>query len=307
MPNPSLSLAHQVAQPAAGGAHPLVSIITPAFRAEATIGRAVRSVLAQQYVHWEMLIVSDDGRDYQQLLRAQGLADPRLRFFATGRVRSGPNVARNVALAEARGELVAPLDADDVYYPERLLALVPHALQYGMSGDNVVVVDEETRQQLGTLFPASADIRWLSLEEYAYTATPMIFVFRRDAIGTPWDEDVDFGADTLFNLRGIETTELVPVMERVMHEYRILPESICHAPGAHVRAERAYAYCLTQLMRTGLGLQTSAGIEVAHGMLLHKQYVNQRYAASVAAGKCHNFQEFAAQSNDATLSLHPVS
>jgi len=49
-------------------ASPLVSIITPAYRAQATLGRAVRSVLAQTHTAWEMLIVSDEGTDYRTLL-----------------------------------------------------------------------------------------------------------------------------------------------------------------------------------------------------------------------------------------------
>ena len=45
-----------------------VSIITPAYRVEAFIHHAVKSVLAQTLLDWEMVIASDDGQDYAQIL-----------------------------------------------------------------------------------------------------------------------------------------------------------------------------------------------------------------------------------------------
>ena len=62
----------------------LVSIITPAYQAHQTLARAVHSLLEQVYPHWEMLIISDDGSDYEPHLLAQGIADSRLRFLSTG-------------------------------------------------------------------------------------------------------------------------------------------------------------------------------------------------------------------------------
>ena len=102
-----------------------ISVITPAFNAEATIERAVRSVLCQTLNHWEMLIISDDGIDYRALLAARGIQDPRLRFFRSAGTASGPNATRNIGLQHATGDIIAPLDADDFYYPERFERLLP--------------------------------------------------------------------------------------------------------------------------------------------------------------------------------------
>jgi glycosyltransferase involved in cell wall biosynthesis len=74
-----------------------------------------------------MLIVSDDGVDYERLLAQQGIRDARLRFFDTGHSGAGPNLSRNIALNAASGEFIAPLDADDLFYPERLEWLLPPA------------------------------------------------------------------------------------------------------------------------------------------------------------------------------------
>src|SRR5690606_3034714 len=105
---------------------------TPCYRAERWIGPAVRSVLAQTYPHWEHWIVSDDGADYEALLAAEDLRDPRLRFLSSGAIGGGASRARNVALDRLTAPYVAILDADDRFKPEKLEraieALAHHAI-----------------------------------------------------------------------------------------------------------------------------------------------------------------------------------
>jgi len=278
----------------------LVSVITPAYQAQETLARAVHSLLEQVYPHWEMLIISDDGSDYEQNLLAQGIEDSRLRFFSTGRRRAGPSAARNLGLQHALGELIAPLDADDRFHPLRLARLAPLARRYGMSGANMAVIDDATNRFMGTLWPPSERLRWLDLEHYAQTNTPITFVFRRDIIQARWDEDVELGEDTLFNLRAIETVQQAPVYEAMLAEYRVHAASLCHAAAAHERAERAYTYCLQQLEQNALGFTTAAGIEVLRTMLIRKRELNRHYARRVEAGECGNFQEFVLQGGTTT-------
>ena len=75
-----------------------VSIITPCYKAERWIGPCVRSVLSQTYPHWEHWIVADDGADYEAMLAAENLRDPRLRFVSSGSIGGGASVrARSCA------------------------------------------------------------------------------------------------------------------------------------------------------------------------------------------------------------------
>jgi glycosyltransferase involved in cell wall biosynthesis len=274
--------------------NPLISVITPAYRAENTILRAVESVIAQTYSQWEMLIVSDDGIDYQSILADRGIADPRLRYFTTGRVGAGPNLARNIALDVASGEYIAPLDADDLFYPRRLERLLPLAIKHGMSGDNLAIVDATTHSPVRLFRPEKYAIYWFGLPTYARTLIPLIFLFRRDVIARPWDVDVELGADTLFNLRAMERVGRVPFVESVLHEYHIMAESVCHASTAHEKAERAYTHCLEQLQSNGMGLETPQGMQITNEMLLRKRAINRRYAQTLEAGLCSNFQQFIA-------------
>ena len=280
---------------------PLISVITPAYLATNTIVRAVASVFAQTYSQWEMLIVSDDGIDYQNLLAKMGMTDSRLRYFTTAQVGGGPNRARNIALEAAQGEFIAPLDADDLYYPSRLERLLPLAMKYGMSGDNLAIVDETTHLDTCLFKPEREAISWFGLQSYARTLTPLIFLFQRDVITLPWDEEVELGADTLFNLRAMERVERVPFVESILHEYHVREDSICHTTTAHEKAERAYAYCLEQIDSTGMGFKTLRGMQITREMLLRKQTVNRLYAETLKSGQYSNFQQFIASCENQTL------
>src|SRR3954465_6482790 len=92
-----------------------VSIVIPAYNAAAVIAGAVRSVQAQTYSDWE-LIVADDGSADGTAERAEALGAVVVRAERNG----GPAAARNLALRHAAGELVAFLDADDRWLPDYL-------------------------------------------------------------------------------------------------------------------------------------------------------------------------------------------
>ncbi len=109
-----------------------VSIVMPAYEARQSLPKAVRSVIGQTHGDWELLIVSDDGHDYEAVLRSQGISDRRCRFLTTGVVGSGAGNARNRGLEAVDSSYVAVLDADDRFKRQKLeravAALEHHAI-----------------------------------------------------------------------------------------------------------------------------------------------------------------------------------
>ena len=96
-------------------------MITPVWNAAATLAATVASVRAQSFADWEMLIVDDGSTDGSRAL-AERLAaeEPRLRLLGWGRRNRGAAAARNAGIRAARGRFIAFLDADDLWYPEKL-------------------------------------------------------------------------------------------------------------------------------------------------------------------------------------------
>lgn len=98
----------------------LVSIITPSYNTAAFICETIRSVQAQTYTNWEMLIVDDCSTDRtDDVVEPYLQADSRIRYFKNER-NSGAAVSRNRALREAHGRWVAFLDSDDLWEPTKL-------------------------------------------------------------------------------------------------------------------------------------------------------------------------------------------
>lgn len=95
----------------------LVSVIMPAFNAEAHIHEAVTSVLEQGYPNWELLIINDGSTDdTSKVIRS--FTDPRIRLIEQD--NRGIGAARNAGLSACKGELVCFLDADDVMPPKSI-------------------------------------------------------------------------------------------------------------------------------------------------------------------------------------------
>lgn len=103
------------------GPNPLVSTIIPTFKRADMLPRAVRSVLAQRYANVEVIVVDDntDEREQQRVREVLAPFGQRVRLFENMRAK-GACGARNTGIACARGELIAFLDDDDRWLPEKL-------------------------------------------------------------------------------------------------------------------------------------------------------------------------------------------
>jgi glycosyltransferase involved in cell wall biosynthesis len=107
---------------------PLVSVVVPAWQAEATLAETVRSALAQTWREIEVIVVDDGSTDGTAAV-AQGLADEDPRVSLVRKPHGGPSSARNAGIARAKGAFVAPLDADDLWHPEKIARQVEAALR----------------------------------------------------------------------------------------------------------------------------------------------------------------------------------
>ena len=98
----------------------LVSIITPNWNCANLILETIRSVKAQTYQNWEIIIVDDCSTDNSNKVVESYMAeDGRIRFLKNDK-NFGAALSRNYALREAKGRWIAFLDSDDLWEPKKL-------------------------------------------------------------------------------------------------------------------------------------------------------------------------------------------
>jgi len=214
---------------------PLISVIIPAYNAEETIGAALESVAGQTIlvkpeVGIEVIVVDDASTDGTRLvvknteLTSDGRSVP-LQLIPHQR-NTGPAGARNAGIAVARGEWLAFLDADDVWFPKRLERQLAWLSSHP---DTALVAAMTLQRQPDSELKADADDDYtatdVGLEDFVngnWIPTSTVLV-RRDAVIAAGGFDSQF--------RGPEDYDLwirIAADERIV---RLECPLACHRPG----------------------------------------------------------------------------
>ncbi|HLI22896.1 MAG TPA: glycosyltransferase family A protein [Stellaceae bacterium] len=207
-------------------ASPLVSIIIPAFNASATLDRALASLAAQTYANWEAVIVDDASSD-DTAVAAVRRGDPRCRVVRRA-ARGGPARARNEAIAAAKGDLVAFLDADDEWLPEKLTRQVAAFAAHPAAA--LVVCDMRAIHEDGSegssvftrQLPTAGTEAWKALLASSFIGTSAALAPRRliDEVGG-FDPALAVGEDQDLFIKLARRGEVVVVPEALaIYHYR---------------------------------------------------------------------------------------
>ena len=109
---------------------PLVSVIIPAYNAAQYIERTLGSVLTQTHSNLEVIVVDDGSQDATpEIVQRWAAQDSRVRLVQ--QTNGGVAIARNTGIAQAQGEFVAPVDADDIWYTTNLEQQVQRLIEAG--------------------------------------------------------------------------------------------------------------------------------------------------------------------------------
>lgn len=129
--------------------NPLVTVITPTYNRESFLPEAIDGVLAQTFGDFELIVVDDGSTDKSwEILAAYEEKDNRIRTFR--QENQGQSVARNRALAEARGKFICFLDSDNYWPAEKLqqqITLFDEHPSVDVIYGDIITVDENGREQ----------------------------------------------------------------------------------------------------------------------------------------------------------------
>lgn len=217
---------------------PQMSFITAAFNAKAHIGHAVRSVLAMKAGDWEMLIVADDGENYEQVLAAECIRDRRIRHLRTDMPGSGPAIARNIGAAAAQSDIIANLDADDSVSGNYMSLMLPVVKAYGAATPSILVTDAVRGAIIPTVAPPAGQ-KTLRLADMM-TSRPTYAPIAYDrSEGFTWPE-LYYGEDMIFWCMILERLGGIGYEPRAQYRYSFKKGSLSRPdePTTHALCER---------------------------------------------------------------------
>lgn len=96
-----------------------ISIILPTFNRASFLSNSIESVLAQDFLDWELIVIDDGSTDNtSEVIDFYSKNDSRIKYFF--QKNGGPGLARNLGLLKSQGEFITFLDSDDLFLPKRL-------------------------------------------------------------------------------------------------------------------------------------------------------------------------------------------
>jgi glycosyltransferase involved in cell wall biosynthesis len=216
---------------------PAVSVILPVYNRESTVASAIRSVLAQTWAPLELIVVDDGSTDgTRDVLDSFGS-----QITVIDHPHAGPYVARNRGLRHAQGELIAFIDSDDVWLPDRLALQMPlmQRPEVGLVFGDVVHVRPGRERKRVTSFQVAPPRRGRVAAQFAWcnfvpTSTVLVRRSCLDEAGG-FAEDVALSCDYLMWFR-IALRHELDFVDRIVAEYTLSADSISADLGRSIEA-----------------------------------------------------------------------
>lgn len=203
----------------------LVSVIMPSWNTAIYIEESIKSVLAQTYQHWELIIVDDCSTDDTDNVVSK-FRDKRIKYFKNKR-NIGAALTRNKALREANGEWIAFLDSDDLWLSDKLDRQIAFMKNNGyvFSYHNFGKIDENT-QPLHIEVTGPKVVTKQMMYNYCYPGC-LTFIYSAKAMGLIQIKDIKKNNDYAILLQLCKKAECY-LLDENLAQYRIRKKSISH-------------------------------------------------------------------------------
>lgn len=202
---------------------PMISVIVPVYNGERTLARCLNSLSRQSHRRLEVLVVDDGSTDGGPALCARRAAEDA-RFRLLRQPNGGVSSARNRGLAEAAGEFITFVDADDWVEPDYCAALLALCQRWNAQLAYCWETHRTTRADSGRiLLWSGAAYTWP--QKYAHQ-TCWGALYRRELLaGLRFREDLAVGEDSLFFAQAALRADTIVFQDRALYHYEYYPDS----------------------------------------------------------------------------------
>lgn len=211
-------------------------MVMPLYNAERYVEEAIRSVLNQSYANLELIIVDDKSKDLSLDVARRFDSDSRVRIL-TNTENRGIAYTRNKGIKHSNGEVIAFLDADDIYHPDKLELQIQQMSTEGHLKDEVVYTDYFKLNDEGRILRYSNPEREVLkgnmvgalLKEAGFIGAYASMICLRESaleVGL-FDEALKTVSDLDFALKLAKTRPFIGIL-KPLYGYRIQRNSITH-------------------------------------------------------------------------------
>ena len=225
---------------------PLVTVVVPAYNADAYVAEALESVRSQSHEHLQVIVVDDGSTDRTAEIVRAFLSDNRFEYVY--QENAGVSAAQSAGVTRAGGEFVAILGADDVWLPEKIERQVEMARGHPEAGlffTNAMLFDQtgDIRAYYPDCyrFPEEELLKQLLVENPLCAGTVMI---RTDLLGRhgAFDETLRVAEDYELWIRLAMAGVTAAGTMEILHRQRIRPDSLTRTRSAQMLREMIGIY-----------------------------------------------------------------
>jgi len=192
----------------------LVSVIIPAYNGQDYLADAIRSVLAQTYPHYEIIVI-DNGSTDQTAQIAQSF--PEVRYYHSA--FADTSIARNLGLSLAQGDYIAFLDQDDTWTVDKLEKQVRFLSQNREFG--AVIGHQQMYLEAGHTKPHWLKAEFLQKPQLAYLPSALLIRKETLAITNHFDTTFSLASDVAWFLKAKHTGVQIEILNDVVVQRRI--------------------------------------------------------------------------------------
>jgi len=175
-----------------------ISVVMPAYNASEYIERTILSLQEQSYRNWELLVIDDCSTDgTSDLVNRLALDDVRIRLIKLKENFGGPAGPRNIGVKKAQYDLIAFLDSDDIWHPQKLerqVELIGSSKNF-FSCSSMIDFEDDANIRVSEISEIMVDdVDFMAQSLRAKIPTSSVLVSKELMIEFPFEESADYKA-----------------------------------------------------------------------------------------------------------------
>lgn len=199
----------------------------PAYNCVDYISESIKSVQNQSYRNWELIVADDNSTDGTvDAVRSMAADDNRIHLLETD-INLGPAAARNRAINAARGDYIAFLDSDDIWYPDKLRKQISFMEQtgYGFTYTAYEKINERS-EKMGIVVSAPKSVNYSSMLYRGDPIGNLTVVYDATKLGKFYVPDIKKRNDFALWLKIMHDCDRAYGLDEVLASYRVRAGSI---------------------------------------------------------------------------------